>query len=306
MSLTDPIVTPREVTTSAGVVGVVEAGAPGAAALVLLHGWPQTCACWLSLIEFARAEHHVVAIDLPGVGSSSGARTDGTKAAMAQVVRETVAALGLHEVTLVGHDIGAMVAYAYLRRFPDLARAVLLDAVIPGVDPWVSVLANPRLWHFGLHAVPVLPETLVRGRERAYFDFFYDALLTDPSAIDPAARAAHVHGYSSDHALSAGFDWYRAFPADAADNAADHRPVATPVLYLRGLEGMRRATLPMDAYVTGLRAAGLDRLDHALVPGAIHYLPDEAPEATWEAIRAFIAGNPAGHVSDDAGGSPRG
>jgi pimeloyl-ACP methyl ester carboxylesterase len=43
--------------------------------------------------------------------------------------------LGLQDVTLVGQDVGGMVAYAYARTY-ELARVVIADVVIPGVDPW--------------------------------------------------------------------------------------------------------------------------------------------------------------------------
>src|SRR6202000_3282971 len=107
-------------------------------------------------------------------------------------------------LTLVGHDVGGMVAYAYLRQYADAARIVIMDTVIPGVDPWSEVLANPYLWHFALHSIPVLPETLVQGRQADYFGFFYDVLSADPSRITPQARAEDVAAYRSDAPPAAG------------------------------------------------------------------------------------------------------
>src|SRR5919198_826002 len=113
-----------------------------------------------------------------------------------------------------------MVAYSYLRQFTDLRAAVIMDVVVPGLDPWRKVLHNPNLWHFALHAVPELPERLVQGKQPTYFDFFYDALTVHGSAISPRARSAYAAAYASDDALAAGFNWYRAFPRDAEDNAS--------------------------------------------------------------------------------------
>jgi pimeloyl-ACP methyl ester carboxylesterase len=118
----------------------VTAGPADAPALVLLHGWPESWATWRELIPLAAAAHRVVAVDLPGVGGSRGgsAKTGapGTKTAIAGLVHGLIGAMGLTDVTVVGHDIGGMVAYAYLRGFPELPRAVIMDVPIPGVDPW--------------------------------------------------------------------------------------------------------------------------------------------------------------------------
>ncbi len=73
--------------------------------------------------------------------------------------------LGLQNATLVGQDVGGMVVYSYLRNYGDLARAVVMDVAVPGIDPWDEVLRNPSIWHFALHAVPALPERLVQGRQ---------------------------------------------------------------------------------------------------------------------------------------------
>ena len=79
-----------------------------------------------------------------------------------------------------------MIVYPYLRSFGDLARAVIMDVVIPGVPPWQEVVRNPYIWHLAFHSVPRLPELLVQGHQREYFDFFYDVLSADPAAITPA------------------------------------------------------------------------------------------------------------------------
>jgi pimeloyl-ACP methyl ester carboxylesterase len=137
---------------------------------------------------------------------------------------------------LVGHDVGGMITYAYLREFPDaLARAAILNVVIPGLDPWQTVTHNPQVWHFGFHAVPELPEKVVHGREGDYFAFFFDTIAATPNAIDTAAREVYREAYRRLDALHTGFEWYRAFSQDARDNSAPGaRPVTIPVLYVRG------------------------------------------------------------------------
>jgi pimeloyl-ACP methyl ester carboxylesterase len=144
----------------------------------------------------------LIAVDLPGTGGSAGVSTDGTKTAVAGVIHQLIQVMGLTGVTLAGQDIGGMVVFAYLRRFGGLAKAAIMDVVIPGLDPWDEVLRNPYLWHFAFHSIPNLPELLVEGRERRYFDYFFDQLATHPAAITDAARNQYAAAYRAPGALS--------------------------------------------------------------------------------------------------------
>ena len=267
---------------------VVESGPPDGRPFLFLHGWPESWRTWLGVMDAADAERpdaRIIAIDLPGIGESAGAVGSGSKLRLAETVHALVRHLDLTGVTLVGHDAGGMAAYAYLRRFCDAERVVIMNTVIPGVDPWNEVLRNPYIWHFGLHAVPELPETLVQGRQAQYFDYFYEVLSADPSRISAASRAAHAAAYGGDAALTAGFDLYRAFPQDALDNAAlaEAGPVDIPLLYVRG----DREHGDIDAYARGFRDAGVKNLTTATVSDAGHFAQEEQPANVWRTIDDF-------------------
>ncbi|WP_432986263.1 alpha/beta fold hydrolase [Dactylosporangium sp. CA-233914] len=210
-----------------------------------------------------------------------GGAAGGTKAALAAAVRDAIRPLGLRDVTLVGHDCGGMVAFAYLRAFGgELRRAVIMNTVVPGVPPWEEVRRNPYIWHFGLHAVPGLPELLVAGRERAYFDYFYDVLSATPGAVPDDARADYAAAYATPGALAAGFSWYRAFAADAAANA-EPADVTTPLLYLRG----EHEGGDIAAYAAGFRAVGVRDVTTGVIPGAGHFAPDQSPAEVWRLVQ---------------------
>lgn len=124
--------------------------------MLFLHGWPQNWQSWRAVMRLAAPTRRAVALDLPGIGGSGGAPTDGSKRALAEVVRGVVDALGLDELTLVGHDIGGMVAYAYAREHAP-ARVVITDVALPGLDPWDAVLARPDLWRLRCTQCPGCP-----------------------------------------------------------------------------------------------------------------------------------------------------
>jgi pimeloyl-ACP methyl ester carboxylesterase len=276
----------QQVTVGDADIHVVEAGDPGAPPFVFLHGWPESSRTWAQIMTLAAGSARAIAIDLPGVGESAGAATDGSKRQIAGVVDQFLSVMGLTGVTLVGHDIGGMVTYAYLRAYQGIDRAVIMDVPLPGVAPWEEFVRSPFLFHFALHAVPDLPERLVQGRQADYFGYFYDALSADPSKITADARHAHEAAYASDSALTASFSWYRAFPRDVEDSqrASAGPPVSTPLPYLRG---ERERGGDIAPYVQGLRDAGVTNVQGALVPGAGHFTQEEAPAEAWRLIASF-------------------
>jgi pimeloyl-ACP methyl ester carboxylesterase len=264
---------------------VAELGDQRARPVVLLHGWPQCWAEWRQVMELAAGEFRTVAIDLPGVGQSSGGPAGGSKRELAAAVHGLIGQLGLDRPVIVGHDIGGMIAYAYLRGYQDAAGVAIIDVVIPGLDPWEEVIRNPYLWHFAFHAVPALPELLVQGHQGSYFDYFFDVLAADPARITPQARAAYAQAYATDAALTAGFGFYRAFAQDTRDNLAGSGTATdTPVLYTRGAASRGN----IDSYARGLRAAGVRHLTTALIPDAGHFISDEQPAELWQRIHEFI------------------
>lgn len=276
----------RQVAVDNLLVHVVERGDAARPATLFLHGWPQDWSAFEQVMLAMGEGRHLVAIDLPGIGLSEGGLPTNDKRTIARCVRRLVDVLHLNEVTLVGHDTGAQVVFAYLHLFADdLSRAVMMNAAVPGVDPWSQVVRNPKVWHFGFHGVPELPELLVAGHQERYFDHFFNLLSARRDGVTAAARTHYVKAYERPLALRTGFEWYRSFEQDERDNVQtrDHK-VDTPVLYLRG---QREAGL-VDDYLKGLRAAGLQNVRGGLISNAGHFAPDEQPGAVAEAVGRFI------------------
>ena len=92
----------------------------------------------------------------------------------------------------MAHDIGNMVAYAYAASYPDkVERLVVMDAPIPGIEPWSEILQNPGVWHFNFHGPDA--ERLVQGRERIYFDRIWNDFTADPEFY---AEMCRIEGWS--------------------------------------------------------------------------------------------------------------
>jgi pimeloyl-ACP methyl ester carboxylesterase len=266
-------------------LAALRAGNPRDPAIVLLHGWPLTKAIWRPTIEPLAQEHHVLAFDLPGIGGSAASNAPALKSEIAELLIGAAESAGARDIVVAGVDVGGMIAFAAARDFGDRIRgAVVMNTVIPGLDPWEKVLTDEHVWHFALHQVPNLPETLVAGRERPYFDFFLDVLNARPQLIDNDMREEFVAAYSSPQSLKAGFDWYRAMPEDAKRNG-QHKVIETPILYLRGGADPR----PIEPYLEGIRAAGAKRVIGKVIEGSGEILSLEAPDTLISCLKEFAA-----------------
>src|SRR5712671_922120 len=134
--------------------------------VVLVHGFGDTGDMWAPLASDLARDHTVVVPDLRGMGLSSQPSGGYDKRTQAADIRSVLTALGLDRAAIVGHDIGTMVAYAYAARYPEKTeKLVVMDAPVPGIPPWDSIVRSPALWHFDFGGP-------VAGRERIYLDRF--------------------------------------------------------------------------------------------------------------------------------------
>jgi pimeloyl-ACP methyl ester carboxylesterase len=280
----DDILRHRQVQVGDSSLHVVEAGSPAAPPVVFVHGFPTSWTTYRRMLELAAPSAHAIALDLPGIGGSVGDPTDGTKKAIAEKLRGLFEVLEIDNVTLVGGDVGGMVVYAYLRHLRGLARAVILHVIVPGVDPWELGRRDPAMWHFHFNAKPRLPEILVRGRERTFFDHWYDELSGDPRRITEQSRQTHVEAYRTERGLRSAFAWYRAMARDTEENQAATGEIATPLLYLHG---DKPAGHSLEPHVAGFKAAGIRDVVAAFIPDSGHIAQEENPEAYWSLVADF-------------------
>ena len=153
-------------------------------AVVLLHGYAETGHMWNPLMPLLAKTHTVIVPDLRGAGDSAKPETGYEKKNMAVDIHDLVRSLGIAKASIVGHDIGLMVAYAYAAQFPaETERVVLMDAFLPGIGQWQNVWLLRDLWHFHFHGTTQL--ALVKGRERTYFEHFWNDFAADPKHSVP-------------------------------------------------------------------------------------------------------------------------
>jgi len=251
--------------------------------VVLIHGFPQDWYEYHAIMPRLAKRFTVVAVDLRGVGGSSAPPAGYDAATMSEDVYQLVSTLKLKRAYIVGHDIGAMVAYAYVRRHPEgLRGAMLLDVPLPGLPGWDEALSGPTSWHVHFMQIPELPEKLIADRQATYFGYFLQFGKFSPADAEHFAKA-----YAAPAQLHAAFEMYRAFPANAKFNAAQRARNDVPIFYAAGEKSPFVQLVPKVA--AGLRANGCTRVETGLIKGAVHYVVADAPDAVAQLIETHAA-----------------
>jgi pimeloyl-ACP methyl ester carboxylesterase/uncharacterized RmlC-like cupin family protein len=254
-------------------------------AVVLLHGYGDTGDMWIPLATELMRDHTVVVPDLRGMGLSAVETTGFTKKTQAQDIAAALDALKIGKVDVVGHDIGNMVAFAFVAMYRDRSKSlVVMDAPVPGIGPWEEVLKNPLLWHFRFGGPDM--ERLVAGRERIYLDRFWNEFSADPAHFPEADRAHYAALYAQPGRMHAGFSQFAAFDQDAIDNRASMAAAGRlkmPVLAVGGDHSFGGTM----AHVMRFAA---DDVHEVTIASSGHWLMEEQPKATVAAIRTFLDG----------------
>jgi pimeloyl-ACP methyl ester carboxylesterase len=251
-------------------------------AIVLLHGYAETSRMWKPLMRKLASTFTIIAPDLPGIGDSDVPR-DGLDMTHAAVrVHDLVKQLGIAKARVVGHDIGLMVAYAYAAQFPaETERLVLMDAFLPGVAGWEAIYNNPAIWHFRFNGST--PEALVEGRERIYFEHFWNDQAADKThSIPEADRQAYTAAYARPGRMRSAWAYFVSFQQAAADFAGFSRTKLTmPVLSIGGGNANGDA-LAKQAQLVALNVTTVT------LPNTGHWLMEERPQETMAALVQFL------------------
>jgi pimeloyl-ACP methyl ester carboxylesterase len=253
-------------------------GAP----LLLLHGYAETSLMWRPLMPSLAERFTVIAPDLPGIGDSA-IPAEGLDMKTAAVrIQALMSSLGFQKAEVVGHDIGLMVAYAYAAMYhSETTKLVVMDAFLPGVAGWEGVYNNPSIWHFRFNGST--PEALVHGRERIYFDYFWNDFAADNTrSIPEAHRKAYAAAYARPGRMKAGWAYFVSFNQAAKDFAQLARtPLTMPVLAIGGEKslgevlGAQMKSVARNVTVIVLKNTG-------------HWILEENTRETTDALMKFL------------------
>ena len=265
--------------------------------LLLLHGYPQTHVIWHLVAPLLAQDFTLVLPDLRGYGASSGPPPDPqhrnyAKRTMAADMVALMTSLGHDRFALAGHDRGGRVGYRLALDHPARVTRFAAIDIIPTIDVWEEMDAAKALatYHWPFLAVPApLPERLIGNDPEFFVTHLLARWAGDVGRLSAQAVAAYVAQFRNPATVAATCEDYRAGAfADWEDDRADRdagRKLACPVLALwsRGYLG-DKASSP-----AGLWRRWADNVSEVALDCG-HFIPEEEPERTAAALRAFFRG----------------
>ena len=263
-------------------------------ALICLPGWPQT---WYSYHPIATqlAKHYrVILVDLRGMGSSEKPLAGYDKKTMAQDIYELLHHLGLKKASLLGHDIGGMVASSFAFNYPDATEKLILA---DGAHPSEGMMQMPMLpaprsftekmsgqypytWWMAFNQVKTLPEQLLTGRFAYLLDYLFGYVMIDESRMSAFDRGLYASVYNEAENIRASNAWYQSFDQDIAD-AGTYTRLTMPVLGIGSYVSYQYLQMSLPAVAENVEVIGI------LESG--HYMFEEKPDLVLAAVLKFLA-----------------
>jgi haloacetate dehalogenase len=288
----------RSFAVQGGEVAARVGGARKRPALVLLHGFPQTHVMWHRVAQALKNDFFLVLPDLRGYGDSLkpvGEADHGnySKRRMAQDVMAVADALGIKQFYLCGHDRGGRVAHRLALDFAARVQKLCLIDIAPTLDMYARTdMDFARAYYHWFHLIQPkpLPETMIGGAARAYLH----AKLGGWGAaglghIEPEALAEYERCFCRPEAIHAACEDYRASAGIDLEHDRESRArgdqIACDTLVLWGQRGVvQRMFEPLQLWQAQCSA----RVSGEAVPAG-HFIPEELPAATADALRNFFS-----------------
>jgi haloacetate dehalogenase len=264
--------------------------------LLLLHGYPETSACWRKIVPALARRFTVVAADLRGYGRSSKPPGGGDHAAYSKrtMAADQVAlmqAFGFERFRLAGHDRGGRVSHRLALDHPGAVERLAVLDIAPTATMYAATdreFATAYYHWFFLIQPADFPERLIANDTRHYLRHTIASWCRTEGAFDEAILRHYEEAWFDPTAIHAACEDYRAAATidlvhDAESDAAGLK-LAMPVLALWGGRGV--VARKFDVLGAWREKASGPVTGHALDCG--HFLPEEQPEATLQALLDFL------------------
>lgn len=270
-------------------------------ALLLLHGFPQSHVMWQRVAQQLVKDFFIVIPDLRGYGDSSKPlatpeHAQSSKRVMAQDMVELMAALGIDQFYLCGHDRGGRVAHRLALDHPAKVKKLCVIDIAPTLDMYNATdMAFARAYYHWFHLIQPspLPENMIHNDWKNYLHAKLGGWgSTGMGYIEPEALAEYercfarmetTHSMCEDYRASAGIDL-----AHDKDSRAKGQKIACDTLVLWGERGVvQRMFQPLVLWQAQCSATVSGRA----VPAG-HFIPEELVQTTAEQLSLFFKAQP--------------
>lgn len=263
--------------------------------LVCLPGWPQTWYSFHPVAQELARYYRVLLVDIRGMGSSDKPASGYDKKTMARDIYELVRQLGLGQVSLLGHDIGGMVASSFAYNYPEATdQLIVLDGTHPSAGMrYMPMLPapgtftggkmdgqQPYIWWMAFNQIKELPEQLLAGRFHLLLDHLFAYVMLDESKMTAFDRAVYAAVYNQPENIRAANAWYQALEQDMADHQT-YAQLSLPVLGIASYVAQGTLEHGVPAMTTNGRVVTLQESGH--------YMFEEKPARVLDIVLGFLS-----------------
>ncbi|MEA5535618.1 alpha/beta hydrolase [Crocosphaera sp. XPORK-15E] len=261
--------------------------------ILLLHGYPQTHVMWHKIAPKLANNFTVILPDLRGYGDSDKPQgivnyDNYSKRIMAQDQVEVMTQLGYDDFYLVGHDRGARVAHRLTLDYPNKVKKLVLLDIAPTYEMYTQTdqeFATAYYhWFFLIQPFP-FPETLINQNPDYFLTHCLQSWGKDKSAFTDEAIQEYLRCFRDPKTIHGTCEDYRAAATiDLEHDQADiNQKIECPVLVLWGKKGVIERKYDV---IKSWQKRAINIQGKAINCG--HFLPEEAPEDTYQGIKAFF------------------
>ena len=260
--------------------------------VVLLHGFPEFWYSWRHQLAALSGEYTVIAPDLRGYNlSDKPARVEDY--AIDNLVDDVcglIGHLGYEKAAVVGHDWGAIIAWALAEKYPEYVSKLCAMQVPPG---WVwrknlSVKQALASWYMFFFQLPYLPEWLLSRDDFAGLTGILKNTTAAPGVFTREDISEYKKSWREPDSITPLINYYRAgvlkrlFASDAGD-----RKITVPTLFIYG----EKDTAVLPETVKNVGAAIDAPFTEIRIPDAGHWVQQEAAEIVTDSLREFLNEN---------------
>jgi epoxide hydrolase 4 len=263
--------------------------------VILYHGFPSFWYSWFDQMEELKTHYRVVAVDAPGANLS--AKPDDLARFRVAALARQLDGLARHlagkkRFTLVGHDWGAALAYAYAQAYPHRLKGVA-GISAPPYNLFLSLAQNDseqqaRSGYMQSFRNITLADIEARGIATRIYESSYQKLVKSGAITDKEAELFRA-AVANPAAINGGMNWYRAnIPPFATISDADYWPekqlrLPMPSLLIWGNDDRTFVPVFIDHFAQAVPHAEIKRID-----GVNHWATMEPDKTTTATLAAFV------------------
>lgn len=267
-------------------------------ALLLLHGFPQTHVLWHRVAQRLKDDFFLVMPDLRGYGDSSHApglpdHSNYSKRAMASDAVAVMDALGVADFYLCGHDRGGRVAHRLaLDRAARVKKLCVID-IAPTLDMYNATdqrFATYYYHWFHLIQPSPLPEMMIGANARPYLHAKLGGWGSQGLGyIEPQALAEYERCFCRAESIHTACEDYRASAGIDLDHDRESRARGDKLACdLHVLWGARGVVHKLFEPLALWQAQCAGQVTGQALPAG-HFIPEELPAETAQALQTFLA-----------------